>query len=601
MLTSRRFAILAIGILILAQHPTTRAADVLQNVPHDALGFAVIKNLSATDMKVGKLLAKFNAQYPSPLVFLEAVTGIREGLESQGDFMLAMLPPNGGRDLVPQYCVWLPVTDYDRLLTLLEAAPGDPVSVIRIAGEDLLIARQGAWAVLMDPDQRPRMEQLLKDDKKLPAAVAAWKSWIEDNDVAVVMLHSGIEQVLDWSAHPPKSNDPDADESDDDLFGQLEEPDQDDAFVAAPVAEPLPNPLNDRLRREIHKWIVRAPKVKELVMHAEAIAAAGNLDEAGNASVSVRLKPSNERRFDLTSNPDTTLPPTLFEKGEFILHGAGHLPSSLMATFASAYCRRTLDDLKANDRIELDDELAAQFGESLVTAASDITAWSIAHQPGDLKTGVYNNSFLVLRVPSTRTFLEHAANAMDRWNTMHRESDNETKYVFDIEATTIGVREATQYLLDIGETGGIPALPEMRQLMEKFFGPGGKMRMWLVPVDEQIVLLGAGTPEQVAAALEALERREQIDWNGSAFVAANKLLAQTVDWRVFFSPRGYYDWKRREAEAMNNGMPVIGAKPAKDFPASPPIVLFGNTRDNELKVNAAVTAETIKAAGAYFK
>jgi hypothetical protein len=54
-------------------------------------------------------------------------------------------------------------------------------------------------------------------------------------------------------------------------------------------------------------------------------------------------------------------------------------------------------------------------------------------------------------------------------------------------------------------------------------------------------------------------------------------------------------------EANNSGVPVIGAKPAKDFPASPPIAVSGHVQDNELQVDAAAAAETIQSAGAFFK
>jgi hypothetical protein len=586
--------------LILSLCANARAADILQNVPTDTLGFVVIKNLNATDTKVGQLLKTLNAQYPPPLLFLEAVTGIREGLDAQGDFLIAMLPPSQP-NTEPQYCVWLPVADYDRMLTLLEATPGDPISAIRIADEDLLVARQGDWAVLMDPDQRPRMEQMLSAAPNPPAAAAKWKTWIDNNDVAIVCLQPGIRQILEWSAKLPKSSDPGAEQPEEDVFGELEEPAEDALFVDAAVDDSAPNPLYDPIRIAVHKWVVRSSKVEEMVSHAEAIGAAARLDDAGNVVASLRLRSTKDDAWHSDINAKTSLPSALFTTGEFIANGAGHFPPGLTLLIASIQARRILDDLKVNDRIELDDELAAEFEKTLAIAASDVAAWSIVHKPGDLKTGVHNNNFLVLRVASSKSFLEHADDAMQRWNTMHRESPSEAKYVFDIEDTKLGDRQAIQYLLDIGATGGLPAIPEIRQLMEKFFGPGGKMRMWIVPVDDQTVLVATATPEQVTAALQALDRREPIQWNKPELAAANMLLPDNIDWRIFFSPRNYYEWKRRETEATNNGVPVIGAKPAKEFPASPPVAIFGKVHNNELEVNAAITADTIKSAGMYFK
>jgi hypothetical protein len=189
---------------------------------------------------------------------------------------------------------------------------------------------------------------------------------------------------------------------------------------------------------------------------------------------------------------------------------------------------------------------------------------------------------------------------MQHWNNLHRDAQSDTNYVFDVEETKVGDRQATQFLLDMTKTYE-PAPPELRQVMEQFFGPGGKMRWWIVPLDDQTVLLAAATPEQVSAAVQTLDRRAAIDWSKPELEAANKLLAERAEWRFFFSPRGHYAWKRRQNEAMNNGVPVIGAKPAKDFPASPPIAFSGIVENDELRIEIAISSKTIASAGNYFK
>ena len=587
-------------LALLALLPTaTRAADVLQNVPHDALGFVVLKNLTATDTKFDRLLKTLNVDYPSPLVFLKAVTGIDEGLDPQGDFLLAVLPPNGTPNAPPQYCVWLPVADYDRMLNSLEALPSDEIAAVRVAEEDLLIAHHGDWALVMDPDQRDRMVRLLKEPANPPAAVASWKSWIDENDVAAVLLHDGIQQILQWSGKPPKApGKPAAEESVDDIFGQTEEAAADNPFAATDGQLP-PNPLYDPIRLEVHKWIIRSPKLKELFEHADAVGCAARIDDAGNALTSLRLKPPNDRPLGTVANAETPLPPALYQDGDYILNGAGHFPTAITTIVAATYANRALDDLKNTEHIDLDAATAARFQQAFETAASDIASWTILTQPGDQTTGLYNNKFMIVHAAAAKTFVEHAGDVMLIWNKMHRDAKGATHFVFDIEETKIGQRNATQYLLDVAATDNMPALPEIRQAMEKFFGPGGKMRLWLVPVDDQIVLVGTGTPEQVTAALASLDRKQSIDWNHPELTAANALLPSQVDWRIFMGPRGHYAWQRRNAEAMNG--PVFGAPAPKEFPPSPPIAFAGSVRDNELRLEAAIPAETIKAAGAYHK
>ncbi len=134
------------------------AAEVLQQLPPDALGFAVIRNIGATDGKLQHLAAALQLRTLGPLEFLRTATGIGEGLDLDGEFMLAVIPSEESRGQM-KFCVWLPTTDYKRLLASLGTKPAEGISAVTIAGEDLLVVPHGKWAVVMDPDQRERMER----------------------------------------------------------------------------------------------------------------------------------------------------------------------------------------------------------------------------------------------------------------------------------------------------------------------------------------------------------------------------------------------------------------------------------------------------------
>ena len=88
-----------------------------------------------------------------------------------------------------------------------------------------------------------------------------------------MLLHDGIQEILQWSSKPPKtSGEPNpAEDADDDLFGNADAPAGDNPFAAAGDGELPPNPFYVPIRREVHKWIVRSPKLKNLFEHAEAV------------------------------------------------------------------------------------------------------------------------------------------------------------------------------------------------------------------------------------------------------------------------------------------------------------------------------------------
>ncbi len=580
-----------------------RAADVLRNVPNDALGFVVVNNLAATDGKIDKLLKTIQADSPGPLAFLEAATGVSEGLDPQGDFLLAAIPGTDTVTRAPEFAVWLPVRDYDRFLAALDATPVPGIAAVTIAGEDLLIAHHHSWALVMDPDERERMEQILVAAPSPPAACAEWKDWIEANDAAAVALPNGIRALVAWAADAQpalRSQTQPIGNADEDPFGFGQHGAPDDTFTAAPAGA-APANVTATFRATIRRWTTQSPQLTEWIVRAKAVGCALRLDEEGSALAALRLRFPDESLLAATNRDwqKQSAPPALYQSGNFVLQSAGNIPPVLTALAAGTYARLLVNDLKTEEGMVFRDPIVTRFQQAVERAAAEVASAVVLSQPGDNEQGVYTNNFLVVRAADAASFIAHATEAMRSWNTMHREAKGETPLVFDVEETKIGDRSATQYSLDIAAADGAPPLPEIRQAMEKFFGPGGKLRLWIVPVDETTVLLAAATPEQVAAALEILDRREPVDWNHPELTAANRLLPAEADWRVFFSPHAYHGWLQRHSAAMTG--PVFGGRPAKEFLSSPPVGFAGGVRDHEFWLDAAVPAETIQSASAHLK
>jgi hypothetical protein len=186
---------------------------------------------------------------------------------------------------------------------------------------------------------------------------------------------------------------------------------------------------------------------------------------------------------------------------------------------------------------------------------------------------------------------------MRLWNTMNREATGGEPLIFDVKELTLSGRDVVQYSLDVvGAEAQL--LPDTRQAMEAFFGPDRKMQIWLVPVDDETVIVGSATTKEMEAALAALNRKQPMNWDVPAFAATNKLLPTENDWRIYLNPRIQQSWLQRQSEAITG--PVFGGRPKKEFPQSPPIGVAGTTRDDEITATAVVPAETIKAAGEFF-
>ena len=155
---------------------------------------------------------------------------------------------------------------------------------------------------------------------------------------------------------------------------------------------------------------------------------------------------------------------------------------------------------------------------------------------------------------------------MRLWNSASRSAKGETKLVFDVEETKVGELPATLYSLDVGALDGGVVIPEIRQIMEQLFGPGGKLRLWIVSIDDKTVLLASATPDQMTGITKVLAQKKPVSWDSGDLAEVNALLPAESDWRASVDPHRYFDWKRRESTAVI-GVPVIGGPLVRDFPA----------------------------------
>jgi hypothetical protein len=578
------------------------AAEVLQQLPPDALGFAVIRDIGATDGKLEQLAAALQLRTLGPLQFVRTATGIGEGLDLQGEFMLAAIPSDQSRGQM-KFCVWLPTTDYERLLSSLGTKPAEGITAVTIAGEDLLVVSHGKWAVVMDPDQRERMQRMFSSATQAPVTVAPWQKSVDTNDVTIVAFSGGVQQLLRIvAANQPSESQANATEVGDDLFGDAAGDNRNSPPDAA-GDENAATGIVANIRRAVNNFHLAAPELAQRIGELESVGIGMRIDGDQNVLTSLRAIWKDDGQGPTQLGPSATagdLAPNLFHGGEFMIHGAANLQPALAATVATSYVRLRVNELTSGEGIRFDETSLVRFYEAVGQAASEGTAATVLTLPGEKEEGVYTNSFLAVRVDTADKFVDLTTEAMRLWNQINRDGRGGLRLVFDVEELSIGDRKAIQYSLDLADADGAAVLPETRQAMEKLFGPGGKLRMLIAKVDEHTVLLAGATPEQVAAMLEQLDRKQRLNWQQPPFADVNRLLPNRADWRAFFSPHGYTMWKTRESAAIV-GTEVIGGPIVKEFPAAQPIGIAGVVTSGELWMDIAMPAETMRGAGVYLQ
>src|SRR6185437_11408354 len=136
-------------------------ADVLDQVPSDAVGVVKIKSLEQLNTKVAKMAKTFGLDelqpdMKDPLKALLDKAHMNNGLNKSGDAALAMFAPEKGGNDEPVAVALVPVSDYGAFVgNFKKAAEGSAGEITAVqdpedAGKTLYVTHRGEYAVMSD-------------------------------------------------------------------------------------------------------------------------------------------------------------------------------------------------------------------------------------------------------------------------------------------------------------------------------------------------------------------------------------------------------------------------------------------------------------------
>ncbi|MCG8449355.1 MAG: hypothetical protein MI725_07240, partial [Pirellulales bacterium] len=183
------------GLLCFSIVNAASADGVYDYLPEDALGFVTFRNLSEIDTKAQKLTELFEIPLPAPLTFVKLTTGLNEGLHAEGDVLVALLP-GATPTSEPEPMVLLPISDYPTFAESIHGDASGEICRVSIAGEDVLVAKDREYALLMNVEHRETLEVLLDMEPKPVADLQPLEPWLAKNDVAVAIMPAGAELLI---------------------------------------------------------------------------------------------------------------------------------------------------------------------------------------------------------------------------------------------------------------------------------------------------------------------------------------------------------------------------------------------------------------------
>ncbi len=571
-----RPTIIAVGAMILATLALVgpaSAANVLEVIPADALGFVTVNRLADADAKLVSLGERMKLPIPSALTAMKKMAGIEEGLDEKGAMAWVLLS-GGEEEFEPVMIAFVPVTDYQAFIAQLEPEkPTAKITTVEIGFEKLAVGQAGDFAAITEASNRRFLKRVLKSTESIAGQLAPLQDWLDENDGSLVVTRQGIEAITTAARKGLK----DAKEAMAAMGG-------DDAQMAV-AGLSMYDGLFDAMEAEV-----------------ETFAAGARLDDQGNMHLLSRTRfvaggqaakmASDFKGFE--GQPLAGLP-----SGPFVFAGAGVMPEGM----AEAMMKMSIGMMKAMPQLYgLDEEQAEKLLRPSIEMMKSMRSMSMRLGVGKEGASIYSEMNGIMRVDDAASFMADYAKYMKAFSSAVGGGEGATKGLFKIKSKEIEIdgRPALQFEMAIptaGMGGTGPGAAEMKKMMERMFGPGGKIMVYIAAADDHTVVFVYTSKDELRRCLEAV-RNPQGSLSADRGVAkTDALLPDDAPWVGYWSPGGTVAFVQRMM-AMFVPATEEGFK-LPDFPETPPVGFAAKLASGELQTDMVVPAAVLEASGKY--
>ncbi|RIK81447.1 MAG: hypothetical protein DCC67_08240 [Planctomycetota bacterium] len=561
--------------IVLSAYAVAVAEPILNHLPHDAIGFVAVRNLASTNRKIEQVERVFQhlapQPLPAPLPTLKAATGLGPGLNEEGDALLAILPGSDGARSEPIPLLLIAVADYAAFADTISADASGEICRVTIAGQEVLAAKRGGYAALMNVDNRDRFESLLAAEAAPLRELASLDEWLARVDAAAVVTPAGVDMLAAMAR-------------------------EDLAREKAEMEEQLRGAQFENMLEQAQQGLAIYDKVLGFLGKKVEGAAIGlAIDDRNNVKLLTQLVLADESgtagsvASGVSEGPFAGLPDELFVAAAGGPVSAGFseamakLSRGMLETYPSVYGFESLTD-----------DQWSTLEESWRDSMSGLRHFSLIMLPGTEEEPLYSNVYGVLKVDNSAEFLKRYARAMEVWNGLVKKSTAELKLEYKIEQVEVAGKAGVLTSADVGEAAYDENVPGVQRLMEAMFGEDGVMRTYAVAADETTVVLAVADQQRAAAAVEQALKRDRRLGSAPLVQATTGLLDQQAPWQMLISLRGGVFWVER---IINTLAAHLGGRRAPDlpeFPETPPLGVSVNVTRQHFTAELVWPAETLK-------
>ncbi|HEX3601856.1 MAG TPA: hypothetical protein VHU84_17005 [Lacipirellulaceae bacterium] len=559
MLTQSVWLILALFIGLAS--PLAQAREgVLDAIPPDVVGFAVVHNLADASRSIDGVAKLVHAPAPDLLDLAKRMHGIQKGVNEQGDLAVVLT----GIDPAPKVVVLVPMSDAAEFFSALDVKePTTGVVEVQLSGRPALVGRKGGFAALALPTDRDVLEKFLASSTNLTTD-APLATWLDTNKVSVVVTTNGIKQLVPKLANGIKA-----------IQAQIRQVPGVNGSSAA-----------DGLNLYLDLLTAAEPEVEQFGLGVR-------IDSAQTVDLVKRVKftPNGKwAQWSASAKPATEDLLAGFPAGPYAAAMGGVVPPGAMEHMM----KFSVQMMQKQPQYKLSPEQAQRYLELSNGMTSGVHAMRMVLGVPKPEAGLYSNMSAMMTVDDSKRFMQDYENSIANIHKFAEEAKDAAIPVSTSRPIKIGETDGLEVSIDFSSISKLtPGGQDSQKMLHRMMGTSDKLTVYVAPADEHTVLMVYTSLDRMKEALEFF-RSKQPGLAGDAGVtkvaAALPPGSQVVG---YFSLREFAKVVGQFAVAI----PSPRAIPIPDFPDSPPIGMAVKISPAEVEGHLVVTAETLSAIG----
>ncbi|MCI0684636.1 MAG: hypothetical protein L0Y71_21275 [Gemmataceae bacterium] len=552
--------LLVLAVFSTPAAPVWAQADVLQVIPDDVMGFALINRVGQTSEKLTALAKRMKIDLPGNLLDMaKGALGVDKGFAEKGTVAIAAYPGKADDD-EPRGLLFFPVTDYQAFIAGLQ--PKDPNAAITAItlkdGKAMVAGKRGNFAVLADADDREVLERALKATKNLATWAEPLSAWLTENDAAGVLTGHGLKLV---SEHARKG---------------LEEGRQN--LLNLPPEAQFVGKFFDAVEGFFKS-------VETDVTHAGMGA---RVDAQGNLHFTARTVFAKNSGFAKTGaavKPVPGGPLAGLPSGPFVLAFGGSVSENAMKSLMSMnseILKSAGQNISAENLKKLE-----QAYEKMMTG---VTGMSFVWQVGKEDQPLLASMAASFHTKDAAKYLADYEKSIAGMNEIFKELNVPFLPTYDVKKVKVGGKQALELTMDFA--GGF-GLPEEAQVMfKKLFGPDGKMTAAMAARDGQTIVMRYTKADGLKELLDG--KTKGLADQAGALMVAKGFPPAGAQWLFYVSPKGATQFADR---AVKSFLPIPINIP--QFPETPPVGVAARINGQGFELHAVIPAGVVNGVGEF--